>query len=189
MSLFGNRLEKYTSFYYNFPTMKRKNIVWFFVLLIGVVLIISAVLGFGWADLTRDSNIPISARPIAPLTDFASCELTGKLVFNSPTNYTNDNAYLKYKNVDSDSRVVLWEITPGEIGSDVRVGPNMLLQHEVPNDEVKISIFFKNPPQNKSYDLKASVTYGVLVVDDNGTETIETLAAECGGSTEVVIDY
>jgi hypothetical protein len=168
--------------------MKRTNIIWLLIILIGLALIISSIFGFKISDITKDRNIPDGAVPIAPARDFANCKVSGDLIFRSQNSYNSTTSFFEYENIDNDVRLIFWKIEP-EVKVDVDIGPNMFSGLNVPDGKERISLVFYDIPSEKEYTLTASVSYGVNVKAESGNLVEKTVYKKCDGSAKVKIEY
>lgn len=170
------------------------------ILLVALVGIVVVSLIFWRKDETRISDIQPpkpsvsveqneSQPPSETLTEDyykqfkspATCALSGTVKFLSPSISQNINAYLVYKGVDHDGRLIDWTISPKD---DLLIGPNIMAGQTVPDGKVLVGVTLPEQPKVKRYTLTATIQYGRFT--DN---TIKQFTATCSGSTRVILGY
>lgn len=162
---------------------KKKLIGWGAILVAGLILIILA----SWSrDWRHGFVLPVGIsgfRSPLGLGAPASCQVSGEIDFVEKTIFVSKKARLKWQNVDSEGRLILWKIEPEE--ENFSLGPNAFIGLEMPNGESGLTIRLPEEPQTSEYRLTASITYGVL--DDN--DSVIILEALCSGEIKVRLNY
>ena len=121
--------------------------------------------------------------PRGLITGPASCQLEGKIVFQSPTTYITEGAKMKFQNVDDSARLIYWAYTPND--GAFTAGPNIFANiKNLPSGELTVGATWQPNKEAtvKSYQLKAVITYGIY--DNKGIET-GTAQSNCTGSVTV----
>ncbi|PIR41056.1 MAG: hypothetical protein COV31_03290 [Candidatus Yanofskybacteria bacterium CG10_big_fil_rev_8_21_14_0_10_46_23] len=175
--------------------MKKKSSIFF------VVAILILIGAFFWLDSGKvvapgdggEENVPedpnadlpqapeIFDNPNLGKLNPATCSIGGALVYTEKNNFTNQSAILKYKNVDSPARHIIWRIEP-EIKASI--GPNLFSQLTLPTGQTNIAVVFDEETLAKEYTLRAKVTYGQFIEGD-----LKIFESECSGQTRVKINF
>ena len=118
------------------------------------------------------------------ITGPATCQLSGSINFINANLYETKGAKIAYQNIDDSSRLVFWKITPND--GALMVSPNIFANiRPLPNGEAQVGVSLYETPTAKTYNLTATITYGVKQPDSS--EKIER--ADCTGQVVVTIEY
>lgn len=119
--------------------------------------------------------------PFSALTKPATCQASGKIDFFSQSSAI-DTAKFSYTGIDNRARQVFWKSLPQENGFGI--GPNMIAQYKIPDDNIQVIVTLPPAPQAKHYVFTASMNYGRLV--DGG---VRVYNVGCSGQVEVNLNY
>ncbi|MDP3696849.1 MAG: hypothetical protein Q8R55_02340 [Candidatus Taylorbacteria bacterium] len=122
--------------------------------------------------------------PLNLITGPATCQLSGSINFINANLYETKGAKIAYQNIDDSSRLVFWKITPND--GALMISPNIFANiRPLPNGEAQVGASLYETPTAKTYNLIATITYGVKQPDSS--EKIER--ADCTGQVVVTIEY
>lgn len=119
--------------------------------------------------------------PYNKLTRPATCQVVGTVEFLSADTSANLDARLIYTGIDSPARQIKWKTQPTD---DLRVGPNLTAQLNLPDGQADISVGLQKVVKSKNYSLTASMTYGRL--EGQGVKIYEV---NCTGTAKVKLDF